>query len=60
LKRWVRSGVDLTVALPYLSVYLGHAGLKGSQRYLRLTAELYPNIARAMDERFGHILPGVR
>lgn len=60
LKRWVQSGVDLTVALPYLSVYLGHAGLKGSQRYLRLTAELYPDIARAMDERFGHILPGER
>jgi len=60
LKRWVRSGVDLTVALPYLSVYLGHAGLKGSQRYLRLTAELYPNIAKAMDERFGHLLPGAR
>jgi integrase/recombinase XerD len=60
LKRWVRSGVDLTVALPYLSVYLGHAGLKGSQRYLRLTAELYPDIVRTMDERFGHILPGAR
>ena len=60
LKRWVRSGVDLTVALPYLSVYLGHAGLKGSQRYLRLTAELYPDIARTMDERFVHILPGAR
>jgi hypothetical protein len=60
LKRWVQSGVDLTVSLPYLSVYLGHAGLKGSQRYLRLTAELYPDIARAMDERFGHILPGER
>jgi len=60
LKRWVRSGVDLSVALPYLSVYLGHVGLKGSQRYLRLTAELYPNIAKAMDERFGHILPGAR
>ena len=60
LKRWVQSGVDLTVALPYLSVYLEHAGLKGSQRYLRLTAELYPDIARAMDERLGHILPGER
>ena len=60
LKRWVRSGVDLSVALPYLSVYLGHVGLKGSQRYLRLTAELYPNIVKAMDERFGHILPGAR
>jgi integrase/recombinase XerD len=58
LKRWVRNGTDLTVALPYLSAYLGHAGLKGTQRYLRLTAELYPDMVRAMDERFGHLLPG--
>ena len=58
LKRWVQRGTDLTVALPYLSAYLGHAGLKGTQRYLRLTAELYPDMVRAMDERFGHLLPG--
>lgn len=58
LKRWVLSGADLTVALPYLSTYLGHTGLKSSQHYLRLTAELYPDIVAAMDEKFGHLLPG--
>lgn len=58
LKRWVRSTVDLTVALPYLSAYLGHVGLKGTQRYLRLTAELYPDIVKVMDERFSHLLGG--
>jgi len=58
LKRWVRSGTDLTVALPYLSAYLGHTGLKSSQHYLRLTAELYPHIVATMDERFGGLLPG--
>ncbi|HNU71742.1 MAG TPA: tyrosine-type recombinase/integrase [Thermodesulfobacteriota bacterium] len=58
LKRLVRNAVDLTVALPYLSVYLGHAGLKGTQHYLRLTAELYPDIVVAMDARFGRLLPG--
>lgn len=58
LKRWVRNAVDLTAALPYLSAYLGHTGLKGTQRYLRLTAELYPDIVAAMDEGFGHLLPG--
>jgi len=57
LKGWVRNAVDLTVALPYLSAYLGHEGLKGTQRYLRLTSELYPDIVAAMDERFGHLLP---
>ena len=58
LKRWVRSAVDLTVALPYLSAYLGHDGLKGTQRYLRLTSELYPDIIAVMDEKFGHLLSG--
>ncbi|MDO9516296.1 MAG: tyrosine-type recombinase/integrase [Syntrophales bacterium] len=58
LKRWVQSDADLTAALPYLSVYLGHTGLKGTQHYLRLTAELYPGIVATMDEKFGHLLPG--
>jgi len=58
LKRWVQSGTDLTVALPYLSTYLGHTDLKSSQHYLRLTAELYPDIVATMDERFGYLLPG--
>ncbi|HOD79680.1 MAG: Tyrosine recombinase XerD [Deltaproteobacteria bacterium ADurb.Bin026] len=58
LKSWVRSGTDLTVALPYLSTYLGHTGLKGTQHYLRLTAELYPDIVVAMDKKFGYLLPG--
>lgn len=58
LKRWVRNALDLTVALLYLSAYLGHAGLKGTQLYLRLTAELYPDIIAAVDERFRDLLPG--
>ncbi len=58
LQRWVTDGVDLSVALPYLSVYLGHTGLKGTQDYLRLTADLYPNIVAAVERRFGTLLPG--
>lgn len=58
LQRWVTDGVDLSIALPYLSAYLGHTGLKGTQDYLRLTAELYPHIIAAMERRFGAILPG--
>ena len=58
LKGWVTDGVDLSVALPYLSAYLGHSGLKGTQDYLRLTADLYPNIVAAVEHRFGPLLPG--
>ena len=59
LKRWVVDGVDLTVALPFLSTYLGHTGLKGTQRYLRLTAELYPGIVSAVETKFSEMIPEV-
>lgn len=57
LRQWVLEDVDLTVALPYLSAYMGHVGLKSTQGYLRLTAELYPTVVRAVEQRFGGIIP---
>jgi len=58
LKRWVLKGVDLSAVLPYLSTYLGHTGLKSTQYYLRLTAELYPDIVSAVEAKFGELIPG--
>jgi len=57
LKRWVRQGVDLYAALPVLSEYLGHSTLDGTQRYLRLTADLYPDIIAAVEQHFGNVIP---
>lgn len=57
LKRWVRQGVDLYAAMPVLSEYLGHSTLDGTQRYLRLTADLYPDIIAAVEQHFGNIIP---
>jgi integrase/recombinase XerD len=59
LKKWVKESVDLTVVLPYLSAYLGHTGLKSTQHYLRLTAELYPDIVSAVENEFSHIIPEI-
>jgi len=58
LQQWVADGVDLTVALPYLSAYLGHTGLKSTQEYLRLTAELYPSVVSAIEQQWGSLIPG--
>ncbi len=57
LKKWVRQGVDLYAALPVLSEYLGHSTLDGTQRYLRLTADLYPDIIAAVEQHFGNVIP---
>jgi len=58
LQQWIADGVDLTVALPYLSAYLGHTGLKSTQEYLRLTAELYPSVVAVVEEHWGSLIPG--
>ena len=49
LERWYRQGEDLNASLPLLVAYLGHQGLNGTQRYLRLTPELFPNITARLE-----------
>ena len=57
LRRWAADGADLAVMLPYLSVYMGHADLRGTQYYLRLTADAYPEVAAMVEARFGYVIP---
>jgi integrase/recombinase XerD len=59
LRNWTREDKDLTVALPYLSAYMGHAGARSTQYYLRLTAELYPDIISRLDDAYGWMIPEV-
>ncbi|HEX2822987.1 MAG TPA: tyrosine-type recombinase/integrase [Streptosporangiaceae bacterium] len=58
LRRWASAGADLAVMLPYLSAYMGHADLRGTQYYLRLTADAYPEVAAMAAARFGYVIPG--
>jgi integrase len=40
LTRWYRTGVDLHSRLPWLSAYMGHDDLLGTETYLTATPEL--------------------
>lgn len=42
---WVSEGRDLSVCLPYLSAYLGHAQLSDTAYYIHLCPELLPKTA---------------
>ncbi len=55
--RWYREGADLDAKLPVLATYLGHRSLRGTSRYLRLTAELFPEVAVRVNAAFGDIIP---
>ncbi len=50
-------GQDLKGFLPILSAYLGHKPLQGTQKYLHLTAELYPDILLSLEKYCSDIIP---
>jgi integrase len=57
LKKWIMAGEELTNLLPYLSVYLGHSDFRGTEYYLKLTADLYPEIISMLEKSHGYIIP---
>jgi integrase/recombinase XerD len=57
LRRWAADRSDLAVMLPYLACYMGHADLRGTQYYLRLTADAYPDVIATAQLRFGYVIP---
>lgn len=57
LRNWMRGGIDAGNALPYLSAYLGHVNTQATHTYLRLTAELFPEIVAKTEAFAGHVIP---
>lgn len=57
LRRWVLEGKDLTAYLPILKTYLGHHSFRDTSQYLRLTADLYPDITAKVEHAFGYVIP---
>lgn len=57
LKKWALAGIDLTNMIPYLSAYMGHTDFRATQYYLRLTADLYPDIISKTEAEFGYVIP---
>jgi integrase/recombinase XerD len=57
LRGWAAAGTDLATMLPYLACYMGHADLRGTQYYLRLTADAYPDVIVKAHTRFGYLIP---
>lgn len=58
LQKWVETGKDLTAILPFLSVFMGHKSFSATSRYLRLTAEVYPDVVRQVENTCAYTIPG--
>ena len=59
LRNLYMSGVDLYCVLPILAAYVGHKSIAATQHYLRLTADMYPDICFRLKEKFGQIIPEI-
>ena len=59
LMRASENGEDVQAVLPVLSEYLGHESVHATGRYLRMTAEVYPNVMALVERACANIIPEV-
>ena len=59
LKKWVADGKDLSVYLPILKTYMGHDSFEDTAYYLRLTADVFPDITIKLKGYYPDIIPSL-
>jgi integrase len=57
LKRWSEKGQDLLKYLPILKTYMGHDSFRDTAYYLRMTADVFPQITLQLEQRFPNLIP---
>lgn len=57
LKQWVSQGKDLAAYLPVLKTYLGHDSFAETAYYLRLTADVFPDLTLKLEGRYSDMIP---
>jgi integrase/recombinase XerD len=57
LKQWVAKGKDLAAYLPVLKTYLGHDSFAETAYYLRLTADVFPDITLKLEGQYPEMIP---
>lgn len=59
LAMMAEAGADLNYSLPILSTYLGHQSVAATDRYVRLTAEMYPSIIAKVNKAITLLYPNI-
>lgn len=54
-----RKGLDLYYSLPILSKYLGHNSLEATDKYVRLTSDMYPELIEDVNKLCSYLFPEV-
>ena len=59
LKAWSEQDKDLMAMLPVLKTYMGHESFNETAYYLRMTADVFPDILMKLEGTFGDIIPSM-
>ena len=59
LQKTVEMGYDPTTALPRLSAYMGHSNFYSTEYYLRMVAEMHPQVIEQLEKDTGYIIPSL-
>ena len=59
LKKWVIQDKDLNAYLPVLKTYMGHDSFEDTAYYLRLTADVFPDITIKLNGCYPDIIPSL-
>ena len=55
-----KAGLDLYYSLPLLSKYLGHQSIEATDKYVKLTSEMYPELIRDVNNICAYVFPEVK
>jgi integrase len=58
-KAWAEQGRDLMVLIPMMRTYLGHQTFNETAYYLRLTADVFPDIQLKLEKCYKGIIPEI-
>jgi len=57
LEKWYYAGENVEAKLPILAAYMGHAKIRDTYYYLRITASFFPEIARRLEAFASNVIP---
>jgi len=60
MEQMMRNGMDLYAYLPIISTCLGHKSLSATERYVRLTCEMYPELTKQCTAIAAFVYPKVK
>ena len=55
----LHKGISHEVALPLLMTYLGHNSLSETGKYLKLTAEAFPDLVEQINKIYSNVIPNL-